>query len=284
MKLSLALTPQKTKFAPLLFAGNIEYGIKRAAELGYDGVELNIRDPLDINRDTLSSLIRSYNVKVVALGTGQAYVEDGLSLADSEPDVRRQTASRLKNHIKLAEYLDAQVVIGSIRGRLNSDETVKQAQYRGALQTIQECADFARGLGVTLTIEPINRYETNFINTLEESLAFLRELGNAQVKLLADTFHMNIEEKSLTGSLKLAGHKLSHVHLADSNRLAPGRGHINFRAIIRTLHSIGYTGYLSAEILPKPDDETAARLNIEYVRELLSEVGVNSHRIVMINE
>jgi sugar phosphate isomerase/epimerase len=284
MKLSLALTPQKTKFAPLLFAGNIEYGIKRAAELGYDGVELNIRDPLDINRDTLSSLIRSYNVKVVALGTGQAYVEDGLSLADSEPDVRRQTASRLKNHIKLAEYLDAQVVIGSIRGRLNSAETVKQAQYRGALQTIQECADFARGLGVTLTIEPINRYETNFINTLEESLAFLRELGNAQVKLLADTFHMNIEEKSLTGSLKLAGHKLSHVHLADSNRLAPGRGHINFRAIIRTLHSIGYTGYLSAEILPKPDDETAARLNIEYVRELLSEVGVNSHRIVMINE
>lgn len=271
MKLSLALTPQKTTFAPLLFAGNIEYGIRRAAELGYDGVELNIRNPTSLDGDKLIALVRAYNLEVVALGTGQAYIEEGLSLADYNSNVRHKAVTRLKEHIQLAQYLDVQVVIGGIRGKFSLDEPVKQVQYEGALNAMQECTQFANELGVTLTVEPINRYETNFINTLEGGLSFLQDLGDTRVKLLADTFHMNIEETSLTEGLKVARYKLSHVHLADSNRLAPGQGHIDFQSIIYTLRDIGYDGYLSAEILPKPDDETAARLYIEYVRKLLSE-------------
>jgi sugar phosphate isomerase/epimerase len=269
MKISLVLTPRKTRFAPLLFAGDMEHGIKRAAELGYEGVELNIRDPTSLDRDKLIASVRTYNLKVVALGTGQAYIEEGLSLADSNPNIRHRTVARLKDHIQLAHYLDTQVVIGGIRGKFSLDESVKQVQYEGALNAMQECIQIANELGVILTVEPINRYETNFINTLGEGLSFLQDLGDTQVKLLADTFHMNIEERSLIDSLKVARYKLSHVHLVDSNRLAPGQGHIDFQSIIHTLHEIDYDGYLSAEILPKPDDDTAARLNIGYVRMLL---------------
>ncbi|HDY74037.1 MAG TPA: sugar phosphate isomerase/epimerase [Euryarchaeota archaeon] len=271
MKLSLALTPQKAAFAPLLFAGDMEHGIKRAAELGYEGIELNILDPTKLDTDKLIALIHAYNMEVVALGTGQAYIEEGISLSDPDFAIRTKAVERLKNHIKLAQELDAQVVIGGIRGKFSLDESVKQVQYEGALNATHECAQFANKLGVTLTVEPINRYETNFINTVEEGVSFLQKLGITQVKLLVDTFHMNIEEKSIIESLKAAKHKLSHVHLVDSNRLAPGQGHVDFKSVIRTLQDIGYEGYLSAEILPKPDDETAARLNIMHVRKLLSE-------------
>lgn len=269
MKLSLALTPEKTTFAPLLFAGDMEIGIKKAAELGYDGVELNIRDPLEIERDKLIMLVRSYKLEVVALGTGQAYIKDGLSLANPDPGIRFRTINRLKDHISLAQYLGAQVVIGGIRGRFSSDEA-RRIEYESSLSAMLECIKFANELGVTLTVEPINRYETNFINTIEEGLSFLCDLNDNNVKLLADTFHMNIEETSFAKSLKAAGHKLSHMHLVDSNRLAPGKGHTDFHNIIQALRDIKYEGYLSAEILPDPDSETAARTYIDNVRKLLS--------------
>jgi len=247
--------------------------MQRAAALGYNGVELNIRDPLDIDSDILIKNLRSNRLEVVALGTGQAYVQEGLSFADANADVRNQVVKRIKAHIQLAQILNAQVVIGGIRGKFNfTDESDRQPLYENALKSIKECATFADEHGVTITIEPINRYETNFINTLEEGLTFLKDLGNDRVRLLADTFHMNIEEASFINSLKLAGNKLSHIHLVDSNRLSPGQGHIDFHSIIRTLSETGYDSYISAEVLPKPDDETAAQQNIEYVKKILAEI------------
>jgi len=269
MKLSLVLTPNKTKFSPLLFAGNMNYGIKRAAELGYDGIEINIRDSTKINQNHMIDMINSYNLKLISFGTGQAYYEDGISLADVNPKVRDKAVERLKDHIRFASKVGAQVVIGGIRGRLCENPTIKKIEYKGALEAIKTCASFANELDVTLTIEPINRNETNFINTMQEANDYLESINEENVKLLADTYQLYFEEKSITEAIKLAGEKLVHVHLVDTDRLVPGNGTIDFKPILKTLNEIGYSGYLSAEILPVPDDETAAKQFIKNIRKIL---------------
>jgi len=131
-------------------------------------------------------------------------------------------------------------------------------------------AAYAAERGVELVVEPINRYETNFLNTVAEALAFLDEVAAPNVGLLFDTFHANIEEPSLAASLRAASPRLRHVHVADSNRWAPGSGHLDFAAIIATLRALGYDGWLSAEILPLPGNaEQAAAQTIAHLRPLV---------------
>jgi sugar phosphate isomerase/epimerase len=117
-------------------------------------------------------------------------------------------------------------------------------------------------------VEPINRYETNFINTVADGLAALDAINEAEVKLLLDTFHMNIEEFDLSAALRAAGDRLGYVHFADSNRQAPGRGHIDFLSLLRTLKDMGYRGRITAEILPLPDDEAALQGVAQFLNSL----------------
>jgi len=116
-------------------------------------------------------------------------------------------------------------------------------------------------------LEPLNRYETNVLNTVAESISFLKSLRAQNVKLLADLFHMNIEEADTASALHTAGRRLGHVHFADSNRRAIGFGHTNMEAIIAALREIRYDGWLSAEILPLPDSETAAAQTIKAFKQ-----------------
>jgi sugar phosphate isomerase/epimerase len=125
--------------------------------------------------------------------------------------------------------------------------------------------------GVRLMLEPINRYETNLLNTSGEARALIEETGAHNLGILYDTFHSNIEEPDMDGSIRACGSHLFHVHLADSNRWAPGAGHIDFRSIIRTLRQMEYAGWVSAEILPKPDIAHAQEQTIRTMRPLLQD-------------
>jgi sugar phosphate isomerase/epimerase len=123
-------------------------------------------------------------------------------------------------------------------------------------------------LDVHLLVEPINRYETNFINTAQDGIELIEAIGHPCVKLLLDTFHMNIEEIDPCITIRKAAKHLGYVHFADSNRQAPGRGHINFQAIADVLAEIGYRGFINAEILPIPDDEQALLQTGQYIHSL----------------
>ena len=118
--------------------------------------------------------------------------------------------------------------------------------------------------------EPLNRYETNLLNRTAEAVEFLGTLRTRNVKLLADLFHMNLEEASIPDALRAGGPHIGHVHFADSNRRAIGLGHTEVAPIADALRAIGYSGYLSAEILPLPDFETAARQTIASYRQWFS--------------
>jgi sugar phosphate isomerase/epimerase len=124
---------------------------------------------------------------------------------------------------------------------------------------------------VLLAIEPLNRYESDIINTAEEGLALIEQVGSRSIGIVLDTFHMNIEEPTFAGSIErvAAAGRLFHVHIGDSNRLPPGQGHIDFSEIAEALRSSSYNGYLSAELLSVPDGDQAAKRTIEYMRKIV---------------
>jgi RpiB/LacA/LacB family sugar-phosphate isomerase len=258
-RFGVALSPRPSSFGPLLFAGRLAEGLRVVAEAGFSVVELSLRSVEDVHEETLSAMLRGYDLSLAAIATGQSCIHDSLCLGDPRSEVREATVERLKLIIQLASKFNAAVIIGGIRGRLSGTAVEQDRQCAAAVEAIRECARFAVAHNVMLLIEPVNRYETNFINSSAEGLALLDELGEPSAKLLLDTFHMNIEEANITTALQEAGERLGYVHVADSNRQAPGRGHIDFSSVLRTLVKIGYEGPVTAEILPIPDDVSAAR-------------------------
>jgi len=261
----MVLSTQPASFPALAYTGHTAESIRKIADLGYDGVELAVRDPTLLDRGALSLILDERGLTVPAIGTGQAFGEEGLSFTDPHPDVRRRAVERVKAHMRLADGLHALVIIGLVRGRRAAGVDGLDAG-EWLIEALRECASEVPG--VRLAVEPINRYETDLINTVAAGLELVKAVRMKNVGLLLDTFHMNIEESDITESVVLAGDRLFHVHIADSNRWYPGAGHTDFRPIIGALHRIGYGGFLSAEILPLPDPDTAAARTIEHMRAM----------------
>ncbi|MGE5551848.1 MAG: 5-keto-L-gluconate epimerase [Bacteroidota bacterium] len=266
-KTSVVVSTPNAGFSALVYREPFVKSFAKAAALGFRGVEVAIRDPKMVSAGELLHLAEEYQLKICALGTGQAYGTDGLSFTHPDQSVRRKALDRIKDHLALAAELDALVIIGLIRGKRPPEEPVLAIEGR-MLEGLKACADEAVRQGADLVIEPINRYETNLLNTVGEALKILDELAVPRVGVLLDTFHMNIEERSITESIRKAGSRIKHVHVADSNRWAPGFGHLDFGAILAELRAVGYDGFLSAEILPYPDPDSAARKMVETLADL----------------
>jgi len=274
--IAISLSPTKTEFGPLLYSGNLDKGLEVIADLVYQGVELSMLDSNKIDEVWLINKLKKLNLKVYALATGQSYYTDGYSLFSHDRDNRIKALERLKGHIDLASKLNAMVIIGGIRGKLHGSLADRKLQKVEGKSVLRECIEYAEDNNVTLLIEPINRFETNFINTLKEGTELIDEFGSKNLKLLPDTFHMNIEESSINESLIKVKSYIKYIHFADSNRLAPGSGHIDFKSIISTLIKIGYRDAIGIEILPKPDDWSAAKKSIEFLKSLICEIKKSS--------
>ena len=117
-----------------------------------------------------------------------------------------------------------------------------------------------------LLFEPLNRYETNLVNTVEDGVRLVRSLATDNVKLLVDLFHMNIEEADVPAAIRAGAGAIGHVHFVDSNRRPAGCGHTDFAPIAAALREIGFDGYVSAEALPYPNPAEAAALTIRAYR------------------
>jgi len=265
--LSIVISTPDARFPALALRGDFPTSIKTASELGYQGVELAIRDPKLVDEQQIKALIKTYNLKVPALGTGQAYGQEGLSFSHPSKEIRERAKERIYEQIKFARRFKSLVIIGLIRGK--TEKGVRKEQAKAWVrENLIECARFGQKRRVALVIEPLNRYETDLVNTLKEGLELIKEVGEPNIFLLADTFHMNIEEEDIIRSLVEAKDYLKHIHLADSNRLFPGSGHLNFAEIISTLKEVGYQGFFSLEILPRPSPYKSAKYGIEYLKEI----------------
>ena len=267
IRLSIVLSAQPTHFAAATFQGELSRNLAYIATLGYDGVELAIREPALLDCDALAALLDRYTLAVPAIGTGQAWGEERLSFTDPQPEVRRAAIDRAKSHVPFAARVGAQIVIGLLRGVVQPGVTFDQA-WTWMADALREVAEAASVYDVKLCLEPLNRYETDLVHTVDEGLMLLEQVDADNVGLLLDTFHMNIEEVSLTQAIRDVGTRLFHVHVADSNRHYPGAGHIDFGGVLQTLADVGYTGYVSGEFLPEPDAERAAAAAIHHLRSM----------------
>ena len=269
MKLSIVLSAQPAQFQAVTFKGSLETNLARIANLGYDGVELAIRDPSQVDLDSLERLVRQNHLDVPAIGTGQAWGEEGLSFTDPDPPVRRAAINRVISQIPVAGRFGAVIIIGLIRGIVRPGIAPDQAMD-WLVAALQECSTAAGEQGIRLALEPINRYETTLVNNVDQGIELIERVGAPNFGLLLDTFHMNIEDASIEDSIRLCSERIFHVHLADSNRWYPGAGHLDFSSILAALKTAGYQGWLSGEFMPKPDAETAARRAINHLRRYLA--------------
>jgi len=273
MKLSIVLSTHAAQFEAATFKGDLEDNLAHIASLGYNGVELAIRDPNLIDGEALLAQAGRHGLEVPAIGTGQAWGEEGLSFTDPNPEVRQAAIQRVKDHIPFAARARAVIIIGLLRGIVKPGVDHSQAMA-WLVEALQACSEAAAPAGVRLALEPINRYETTLINNVADGLdliervsAGLREGGN-NFGLLLDTFHMNIEEPSIEDSIRQAGDRIFHFHVADSNRWYPGAGHLDFCTLLEALFKTDYTGYVSGEFMPMPDADTAAREAIIHLRAI----------------
>jgi sugar phosphate isomerase/epimerase len=272
MKLSIVLSTQMTSFQAATLSGDLRSNFASLHAMGYQGVELAVREPALVNPDAIASLADEFKMSIPAIGTGQAWGEEGLSFTDPDPGIRRLAIERIKTHVPLAARFDAIIIIGLVRGILKPG--VKQAQAIGWLvEALQACCQAAAQQGVRLALEPINRYETSLVNSVDEGLELIQSVGTDNFGLLLDTFHMNIEEPSLEKSMRACGSRIFHFHVADSNRWYPGVGHLDFTTIIQTLAEIGFSGFISGEFMPKPDALTAAQKCIAHLRPILEKIS-----------
>jgi sugar phosphate isomerase/epimerase len=202
------------------------------------------------------------------LVTGAVNGLDKLCLMSPDDDIKTRAMRQLRGFIEYAGAHGTTVDIGRLRGRLDSMPDPVRAK-RELADALRESAEFAAHCGARITLEPANRYEDDLIKNIQDGLEWIERVGHPNVGLLADTFHMNIEDACIEASLREAGSKLWHIHIGDSNRLSPGKGHFNFPAMITTLREIGYAGFLSAEHLALPDPDTAAQQTVNYLRQFV---------------
>ncbi len=250
-----------------LLSGSFEEKARKARALGYDGVELMVRDPAGLDWEQVAHVLRANGLEAPQVVTGELFGADGLCLVTPDDGLYARAVARTQAVIDLAAYLDhALVNIGRLRGRLDWLAGRTADPWGFAAERFCGVARYAAARGVRLTLEPVNRYEVDFIAGAEDGLRMVRDVGEANLGLMLDTFHMNIEDASIEESLRAAGERCWHVHIADSNRLYPGAGHIPFAPIFETLRAMGYSGYVSAELLPLPDPDTAAARTIEFLR------------------
>ena len=250
---------------PFVFHGDLEGSCTAAARIGFDAVEVLPASPDDINAAGLRGLLSEHNLKLAGMGTGAGFVVHGLHLCSSDPSMRAQAIDFIARVIDCAGPLGAPAVIGSMQGRIGPDMQRADAisHLRDALNQLGERA---RQHGVRLILEPLNRYETNVLNRLDQGVELIRSLDTDNVKLLADLFHMNIEEQSICGALRDAAQSIGHVHFVDSNRRPAGFGHTDLSAVGRALIDIDYQGYVSAEVFPYPDSLGAAEQSLAAMR------------------
>lgn len=177
-------------------------------------------------------------------------------------DAKQAKAEAIKESLRLAAAIGAvSLVIPEYGPQLPppifKPPVPSEAEKGLLLELLEEVGRYAEDVGATLVLEPINRYETRFFHTLDEAIEICKEVGSPNIKVMADLFQMNIEERDIAESIKRAGEYIHHVHLSDSNRLLPGYGNIDFRSAFAALKEIGYEGYMALEcaIPGNPEEE-----------------------------
>ncbi len=262
----------KIGFSTVIYGNSnltLETIIRRGRKLQYDGIEINFTPwPSDINPQRLNRTAREEGIEILAIGTRHLFLTHGAYLSSPDEKKRDKAIQYVKECIRLADELGVSIIQIGLGYQGPKLETKREIAWRNVIKSFREVLD-ATDSEVSIVLEAINRFEAEFIPTMAEAIDLIKDIQNDRVMVMADAFHMNIEETSMEKSLAAAGKRLGYVHLSDSNRLAPGWGHTDFPKFIDALQRTGYTGPLVMECLPKPNADESLKQAIKYVRNVL---------------
>jgi len=221
--------------------------IARAARLGFDLFEIPVEDPDHFSRGKVAGALRDAGLGAVVCGVFPPFRD--LSSADAGP--RRACLQYLRQAIRLGEQWQAKVLCGPAYTGVGrspyASEAQRRAARRRAVRGLREAARMAADAGMTLALEPLNRFETDLVNTAEQGKALVAAVDHPAVGLHLDTFHMNIEETSLREAVLTAGSALVHVHACENDRGAPGGGQVRWSELKAGLKEISYPGAVVIE-------------------------------------
>jgi len=221
------------------------------SRFGYQGVEPNIADPFKFDAKGFLKKVEDRGLSVAAISTGLAYTTYGYSLSSKNSERRLKAVDFMVRYCELAYEMGcSKVVIGLIRGRGGEQESIGLLK-----ESIINVLDKTDHTGVTLVIEPLNRYETRILNTVDEVANIVREIRSVyrdRIAVLFDTFHASMEHRNPYEAYLRVKDLVRHVHVADSNRRPPGEGMIDWLKMLSLIKASGYRDFLSLECLPSP--------------------------------
>lgn len=258
---TISLVPE-ARGGPFVFWDDLAAAGALAKQLHFDAIEIFAPSPEILKSAEVTNTLVRNGLALAAVGTGAGWVKQKLHLTMTAANDRTRAIDFIKSMIEAGSQHKAPAIIGSMQGRFG-DGVDKETALGYLADALEELGSFAARHGVPLIFEPLNRYETNLVNTVEDGLQLLKRISSTHVKLLADLFHMNIEEANIAESLKIAGPAIGHVHFVDSNRRPAGNGHIDLASVAAALKEMQYCGFASAEALPWPNPEAAARTTID---------------------
>ena len=219
--------------------------LPRIKEHGFDGVEVPLFDPAAFPAAAIRSAMAEHGLDCTVC----SIIPRGRSLISEDAALRRQTCQHLRDAIAATAEAGARLIdgplyspVGDLRGRRRTDD-----EWRWAVEAYQSVTPALEEYDVTLAIEPLNRFETYFLNTAADAAALCDQVGHPRVGVALYTFHANIEEKDIAGACRGLGAHLKHVQVSENDRGTPGSGHIAWTALLQALADIGYDGWLTIE-------------------------------------
>ena len=228
--------------------GDYLYYARKAASLGFDILEISAGDLLrmsDGQIDALRELSKELDIEISSnIGPPKEY-----DVASSDSAVRRAGVEFLTSIMRRMKRLDSQVLVGVMYTFWPGDfiDLDKPAQWARGVESAKEMGKVAEELGITMCMEVVNRFETLILNTAKEGVKFCEEVNHPHVKILLDTFHMNIEEDNIPDAIRETGDLLGALHVGENNRKIPGQGHLPWKEIGVALRDIGFEGNVVME-------------------------------------
>jgi D-psicose/D-tagatose/L-ribulose 3-epimerase len=241
--------PNKLGVHALVWTGSWdENDLNRAFEqsrcIGYELIELPRFDPAMISVDTLRKMLDAHDLKC-AITMGLAWDAD---ISNPDPEIARRGEDMLENAVSAARDIGVELLGGILYSALGKYPKAPTAQGRqNAVEAIRRVADKAQAAGVPMVLEIVNRYETNLLNSTDQGLRFLADVGHDWPQLHLDTYHMNIEECDIGDAVRRAGDKLGYFHIGENNRGPLGSGSIDFAGAFTALRDIDFKGWITFE-------------------------------------
>jgi len=258
--------------------------IPKLKEMDFDLIEVAVEDPELVNIDLLKAALEEHDLGVVTCGA----FGPGRNLSSLDPVERQAAKDYLIWMIDAAEKLGSDVVNGPMYSAVGKDRledpTDRETEWQLAVDGLREMAEYAEEKGVKLAFEPLNRFETDLVNVVDQGLKLISDVGAPNLGFHLDTFHMHLEEKDSAAAIRKAGDRIFHFHACENDRGVPGTGQVKWKEVFEALAEVGYDGNVVIEsFTPEvksiaravciwreiaPDQDSIARDGLEFIKSL----------------